>query len=116
MTVFLGRHKKCTLDAFDAVFRPDMLRGSTAPWTVDQTERLFGTRSELLTEFLAAHAHPAYNGGLLRVVLPTGSPDLVAWNEPDDWKADWPSAWTLAGRTATVNLRAQHVVFDRVEK
>ena len=64
-----------------------------------------------------------------RVVLTFGEiEDLLGFALPDPACADlawWDvagppstqsSAWTLAGRTATVNLRAQHVVFDRVEK
>jgi hypothetical protein len=47
-------------------------------------------------------------------------PDLarvhLAWWDGGDFARD-PStqsfAWTLAGRTATVNLTAQHVVFER---
>lgn len=94
--MFLRRKRHPTLEAFDTAFRPDAARTATAPWDERQTQRLFGSGSALLTEFFASHASPEYNGGLLRLALPGGSPDLDAWNGPDGWKVDWPGARSLA--------------------
>jgi hypothetical protein len=103
---------------FSAAYEPDpWATGPSDAWSADDTADLLGTTPRLFTEFLEEVACSSYSGGLLRFLLPGGTPSLKDWNGPSGWSREWPEwrsrfvvfGYDWLGRLLAFDDRRRHV-------
>ena len=112
---------KDRVSSFLARFPPDGFdRPPMRDWDDLRTRSLLGADYSDWARLVRDAPSRSLGGGLLRLLLPNGDPDLAAWNDQGGWREDWPDesliavAYDWLGRLYGIDPRSAQPVVSRL--